>query len=119
MISTSDAPSFDVTVPQESAAGGVANELQTLRRDTGLIESIGAAHVRLEAGGWRLVKAWLIKAGDKWGMRYLVTARLRDGKSAALRKAIDNETLGRGSVAGDEYLRNMGDAREYDDGRVQ
>jgi hypothetical protein len=52
-------------------------------------------------------------------MRYLVTARLRDGKSAALRRAIDDETLGRGSVAGDEYLRNMGDAREYDDGRVQ
>src|SRR5271169_1656933 len=52
-------------------------------------------------------------------MRYLVTARLRDGKSAALSRAIDDETLGRGSVAGDEYLRNMGDAREYDDGRVQ
>jgi hypothetical protein len=52
-------------------------------------------------------------------MRYLVTARLRDGKSAALRRAIDDETLGRGSVAGDEYLRNMGGAREYDDGRVQ
>jgi hypothetical protein len=52
-------------------------------------------------------------------MRYLVTARLRDGKAAALCKAIDDETLGRGSVAGDEYLRNMGDAREYDDGRVQ
>jgi hypothetical protein len=52
-------------------------------------------------------------------MRYLVTARLRDGKAAALRGAIDDETLGRGSVAGDEYLRNMGDAREYDDGRVQ
>ena len=52
-------------------------------------------------------------------MRYLVTARLREEKSAALRRAIDDETLGRGSVAGDEYLRNMGDAREYDDGRVQ
>jgi hypothetical protein len=52
-------------------------------------------------------------------MRYLVTARLRDGKAGALYKAIDDETLGRGSVAGDEYLRNMGDAREYDDGRVQ
>ena len=52
-------------------------------------------------------------------MRYLVTARLRDGKSEALGKAIDNRTLGRGSVAGDEYLRNMSEAREYDDGRVQ
>ena len=52
-------------------------------------------------------------------VRYLVTARVRDGRSAALRRAVDNGTLGRGSVAGDEYLRNMGDAREHEDGRVQ
>jgi hypothetical protein len=52
-------------------------------------------------------------------MRYLVTARVKPGKSNALRQAIDDETIGRGSVAGDEYLRNMGEAREYDDGRVQ
>jgi hypothetical protein len=52
-------------------------------------------------------------------MRYLVTARVRAGKSKALRQAIDEETLGRGSVAGDEYLRNMADAREHEDGRVQ
>ena len=52
-------------------------------------------------------------------MRYLVTARVKAGKSKALRQAIDDETIGRGSVAGDEYLRNMGEAREYDDGRVQ
>ena len=52
-------------------------------------------------------------------MRYLVTARLKAGKSDALLDAIDEETLGQGSVAGDEYLRNMGDAREHNDGRVQ
>jgi hypothetical protein len=52
-------------------------------------------------------------------MRYLVTARVKAGQSKALRQAIDDETIGRGSVAGDEYLRNMGDAREHDDGRVQ
>ena len=52
-------------------------------------------------------------------MRYLVTARVKTGKSDALLDAIDEETLGRGSVAGDEYLRNMGDARQHDDGRVQ
>ena len=52
-------------------------------------------------------------------MRYLVTARVRAGKSHALRRAIDDETLGRGSVAGDEYLRNMTDARQHEDGRVQ
>ena len=52
-------------------------------------------------------------------MRYLVTARVREGKEPDLRRAIDKGTLGRGSVAGDEYLRNMGDARELADGRVQ
>jgi hypothetical protein len=52
-------------------------------------------------------------------MRYLVTARVKAGKVLALREAIDEETLGRGSIAGDEYLRNMADAREYEDGRVQ
>ena len=52
-------------------------------------------------------------------MRYLVTARVKTGKSKALRRAIDEETLGLGSIAGDEYLRNMADAREKEDGRVQ
>jgi glucose-6-phosphate dehydrogenase assembly protein OpcA len=51
VISASGAPSFFVTVPQESDAAGVAAELQTLGRHIGLIESIGAAHVRLEARG--------------------------------------------------------------------
>lgn len=52
-------------------------------------------------------------------MRYLVTARGRPGRSAALAQAIEDETLGTGSVAGDEYLRNMAAARQHDDGRVQ
>jgi hypothetical protein len=52
-------------------------------------------------------------------MRYLVTARVKPGKSADLGTAIDEATLGTGSVAGDEYLRNMNSARARDDGRVQ
>ena len=52
-------------------------------------------------------------------MRYLVTARVKPGKEAALATAIDNGTLGQGSVAGGEYDRNMNDARMHDDGRVQ
>ena len=52
-------------------------------------------------------------------MRYLVTARVKPGQDAALAEAIDDGTLGRGSVAGDEYDRNMSDARLLDDGRVQ
>ena len=52
-------------------------------------------------------------------MRYLVTARVKPGQSQALRTAIENGSVGRGSVAGDEYLRNMEAAREDADGRVK
>ena len=51
-------------------------------------------------------------------MRYLVSARVQPGRRDALDRAIDDETLGRGSVAGDEYLRNMAEARELPDGRL-
>ena len=52
-------------------------------------------------------------------MRYLVTARVKPGERDALARAIDDGTLGEGSIAGDEYVRNMAAARELDDGRVQ
>lgn len=52
-------------------------------------------------------------------MRYLVTARVRPGKETALLRAIEDGTLGTGSVAEGEYLRNMQDARLRGDGRVQ
>ena len=52
-------------------------------------------------------------------MRYLVTARVRLGREAALLKAIEDGTLGAGSVAGDEYLRNMTAARLRQDGAVR
>ena len=52
-------------------------------------------------------------------MRYLVTARVKANKAAALADAIDRETLGRGSIAGDEYLRDMAAARQDADGRVR
>jgi len=44
-------------------------------------------------------------------MRYLVRARVKPGREAELLAAIEQETLGRGSVAEGEYLRNMQDAR--------
>jgi hypothetical protein len=44
-------------------------------------------------------------------MRYLVTARVKPGCEGELLKAIDNGTLGEGSVAEGEYLRNMREAR--------
>lgn len=52
-------------------------------------------------------------------MRYLVTARVKPGREQALLAAIENESLGRGSVAGDEYLRNMSDARLRSDGTIR
>ena len=52
-------------------------------------------------------------------MRYLVTARVKPDCRVALDRAIDDGTLGQGSIAGDEYFRNMADARELQDGRVQ
>src|SRR5947209_10058944 len=52
-------------------------------------------------------------------MRYLVKARVKPGREAALLQAIVNGTLGEGSVAGDEYLRNMEQARLRTDGTVR
>jgi hypothetical protein len=49
-------------------------------------------------------------------MRYLVKARLKPGREDALRRAIASGTLGKGSVAGDEYLHNMQQARITTDG---
>jgi hypothetical protein len=51
-------------------------------------------------------------------MRYLVKARLKPGKRDALIAAIDNRTLGLGSIAGSEYLRDMAHARQLQDGMV-
>ena len=52
-------------------------------------------------------------------MRYLVRARVKPGREADLLRAIDTGALGCGSVAGGEYLRNMGEARLCDDGTVR
>ncbi len=52
-------------------------------------------------------------------MRYLVKARLKAGRVRALLTAIGNSTLGQGSVAGDEYLRDMQNARMSEDGTVR
>jgi hypothetical protein len=49
-------------------------------------------------------------------MRYLVKARLKPGRKQALLTAIRAGTLGRGSVAGDEYLHNMRQASITRDG---
>ena len=48
-----------------------------------------------------------------------MTARVKPGRRPALDRAIDNGTLGAGSIAGDEYLHNMQQARQLSDGTVK
>jgi len=52
-------------------------------------------------------------------MRYLVRARLKPGGEKKLLQAITDETLGQGSIAEGEYLRNMQDARLFPDGTAR
>lgn len=52
-------------------------------------------------------------------MRYLVKACVRPGRECDLLEAIEGGTLGAGSVAGDEYLDNMHEARMCDDGSAR
>jgi hypothetical protein len=52
-------------------------------------------------------------------MRYLVRARVKPGRKGDLLHAIENQTLGQGSVAEGEYLRNIREARLCDDQTVR
>lgn len=52
-------------------------------------------------------------------MRYLVRARVKAGREADLLDAIEQESLGQGSVAGGEYLRNVQEARLCEDGTTR
>ena len=49
-------------------------------------------------------------------MRYLVKAKVKPGKEKPLLAAIESGTLGRGSVAGNEYVDDMANARIGADG---
>jgi hypothetical protein len=51
-------------------------------------------------------------------MRYMVRARVKPGRENDLLHAIRDQSLGRGSIAGDEYLRDMERARLSNDGTV-
>lgn len=52
-------------------------------------------------------------------MRYLVRAHVKPGRFEDLLNAIERETLGQGSVAEGEYLRNMSEARQLQDKEVR
>jgi len=52
-------------------------------------------------------------------MRYLVRARIKPNRTSDLIRAIESGTLGQGSVAEGEYLRNMNEARLCADDTVR
>jgi hypothetical protein len=87
-----------------------------LRHETTLPPRGCAAQVRADysAGGDSVVTLWY-----PMGMRYLVRARVKPGCHQALVEAIERGTLGQGSVAEGEYLRNMNDARVCPDQTVR
>jgi hypothetical protein len=49
-------------------------------------------------------------------VRYLVKARVKVGQGKLLLKAVADGALGRGSIAGDEYIYDMEQARVGNDG---
>jgi hypothetical protein len=53
-----------------------------------------------------------------FSVRYLVKATVKSGKGDRLLRTIDEKTLGRGSIAGDEYLHDMQHARVNEKGVV-
>jgi hypothetical protein len=52
-------------------------------------------------------------------VRYLVKGQVKLGEESALARAIDEGTLGKGSIAGDEYLYDMEQARINEKGVAQ
>ncbi len=52
-------------------------------------------------------------------MRYLVKARVKPGQEQALLEAVRDRTLGLGSIAGDEYIHNVHQARLAADGTAR
>lgn len=48
----------------------------------------------------------------------MVKARLKEHKASKLKIVIDDYTLGLGSIAGDEYIRDMKHARQLKDGTI-
>ena len=49
-------------------------------------------------------------------MRYLVKARVKPGREKALLEAVKDGRLGKGSIAGDEYVYDLEQARVTNDG---
>ena len=72
-----------------------------------------------DSRGGRFMTVVLTDSDTIDGMRYLVRARVKPGCENSLLKAIEDGTLGQGSIAEGEYLRNMGEARLCQDGTAR
>ena len=102
------APREDVPIPGEAFSFATLELAQAI----GDFQSLDAAgrramHVAPASRGCRDAEDALRTPAGGTLMRYLVTARVKPGQEEPLRDAIADGTLGRGSVAGDEYVRNM------------
>lgn len=64
----------------------------------------------------RFISRWISIPNLSFPVRYLVRAKVKPRKSGPLLDAIDKGTLGQGSIAGDEYIYNMSEARLNSDG---
>ena len=53
--------------------------------------------------------------GVTFTMRYVVKAKVKPGREAALKQAISDGSLGHGSIAGDEYICDLQQARVGED----
>src|SRR5260370_2055500 len=72
-------------------------------------------HKQLDVTRLMQEEAVCIRPRYNANMRYLVRGRVKPGRETDLLEAIERCTLGRGSVAEAEYLRNMKDARLFED----
>src|SRR5262245_20990268 len=96
------------------SGGAVSDRPRRIRVLAGTDEPSARSAAVCETAGWIMASR---KAGPV--MRYLVTARIKKGQRDALRRAIDDGSLGSGSIAGDEYQYDMAHARELTDGQVK
>ncbi len=80
---------------------------QTRRRLSWPFHQAAVGKIRREITPRWKAQVWRVNSG----MRYLVKGRVKSGRAAALAKAIADRTLGRGSIAGEEYSYDMQMAR--------
>jgi hypothetical protein len=90
-----------------------------VHRRTSIVHVERLSFARDVEGEERSLEEWYPDHRDIATVRYLVTARVKPGREGALAQAIENGSLGAGSIAHGEYRRNMECARLLRDGSVK